>query len=247
MQIQTEGIVLRATKYAEADLILNVMTKKFGKIGIYAKNARRLKSPLMSSGQIFSHSDMIVSTFDGKYRMKSAELINNHFAISQTFEKTCVGYYYLQFTEKISIEEQTNIRLFELLKTMLNVLQKENNYLLQKVIFDLKIIDIFGYKPNIEHCVHCSRKDHLGNYFGIYEGGRICLFCKSENRDLIRLDSTSFRLINYILGCNIENVEKIFEAKISRSILLELNLMLEKYIDYHFDNVDLPTRKMLIL
>ncbi len=243
MQIQTEGIVLRATKYAESDLILNVLTKKFGKIGVYAKNARRLKSPLMSSTQLFSYSDMQITTFDGRYRLLNADLINNHFKISSSVEKTYLGYYFLQFTEKVSMEEYTNLKLFELLQQMLSILQNEDNILLQKVVFDIKLINIFGYKPTVSRCAVCNRTESLGNSFKVEEGGRICDSC-AKNFSGIKLDSTSFRLIDFILK---KSLDEIFRINVSEVILKEVDRVLNKYVDYHFENLGLSTRDFLII
>ncbi len=247
MQVQTEGIVLRATKYSEADLIVNIFTKKFGKIGAYAKHARRMKSPLMSATQIFSLSNMTLSSFDGRYKLVQADLIDNNFSISSSYAKTYLGYYFLQFVEKISLEEHTNLRLFELLKSALASLKRNENILLQKIIFDLKIIDIFGYKPVMSQCTLCGKNEQLGNNFNISEGGRVCFDCMQSVAQTMpynfRLDSTSFRLMDFILK---NDYEIILQAKISDIILMELNTLLDKYIDYHFDNLDLHTRKMLI-
>lgn len=243
MQLETEGIVLRTTQYSDSDLIINVFTKKFGKIGVYAKNARRLKSPLMSSSQIFAHSNMIINTFDGRYKLAKAELINNNFKISSSYQKLYLGYYYLQFVEKNLLEESTNIRLFELLKDSLANLQENNNFLLQKIVFDLKAVDIFGYKPNVNECVVCSSRSNLGNNFLISDGGRICNSCMDKNFNTRLLDSTTYRLISFILQNNFSNISK---ANISDVILKELNRVLDNYIDYHFDNIDMTTRKMLI-
>lgn len=244
MQIQTEAIVLRATQYSESDVILNVFSKKFGKIGAYAKHARRMKSPLMSASQLFSISNMTLSTFDGRYRLMQAELIDNNFALSSSYERTYLGYYFLQFVEKVSLEEQTNLRLYEHLKTSLRCLKTEKNFLLQKIIFDLKIADIFGYKPIISQCVLCKKQEHIGNYFEISEGGRICKDCFSINQHKhYKLDSTSFRFMEYILK---NEHQTILQAKVSGYILKEINTLLDHYIDYHFDMLDLHTRKMLV-
>lgn len=243
MQIQTEGIILRSTKYSESDLILNVLTKKLGKIGIYAKNARRIKSPLMSSVQIFAHSNMMLSSVDGKYRLKSAELIDNNFSISYSYEKTYLGYYFLQFVEKVSMESQTNLRLFNLLREMLLLLKDDYGILIQKIIFDLKMLHIFGYKPNIGTCIRCGSDQNKGNFFSTIEGGRICSLCVGERDRGVLLDSTSFRLMDYIWK---NDIQKILQANVSVDILREINEAMDHYIDYHFDNVDLSTRKMLI-
>ena len=46
--IEVEGIVLSITEYGETSRIINVMTKD-GIIGMMAKGARTLKSPLRST------------------------------------------------------------------------------------------------------------------------------------------------------------------------------------------------------
>ena len=236
--------MLRSTQFSESDVILNVFTKKFGKLGVYVKHARRLKSPLMSSAQIFSCSNMFITTFDGRYRLQRAELLDNNFAISSSYERVYLGYYYLQFVEKSTMDGLTNLRLYELLKEMLHILKQNDHFLLQKVIFDLKIIQIFGYKPSIRQCVVCGSTQKLGNNFCIEGGGRVCTTCREQTRIGLKLDSTSFRLMEYIFSNSIQDV---LSKNIATGILEELNKMLDRYIDFHFDNMDLSTRKLLML
>lgn len=244
MQLKTEAIVLRGTKYSESDLIINVFSRKLGKIGVYAKNARRLKSPLLSSTQIFSYSMMNISTFDGKYKLVNAELINNYYDISSSYEKTFLAYYFVQFVDRISHEGQTNIKIFELLKNSLENLKGCSNILLQKVIFDTKLIFINGLFPELNSCVECGKAENLGNTFSIANGGRVCMNCnKSLISNFMKLDSTTFRFLDFVLR---NSYKTILEANVDASILNELNKLLDDYIDFHFDNLNLSTRQMLV-
>lgn len=244
MRLQTEAIVLRATKYSESDVILNIYTQKYGKMGVYAKNARRLKSPLMSSAQIFAHSSMMISTYDGRFRLTKSDLINNNYHITAEFERINLGYYYLQFVEKISLEGEANIKLFNLLRTALEVLQQNNNYFLQKITFDMKVIEIFGYKPVVDRCASCGKFNDIGNVTDIPSGGRICAICAGEHPASIveKLDSTSYKLMDFIQK---NNYKVIMDARVNESILKEVNLFLNKFIDYHFENMEISTRKYL--
>ena len=244
MQIETEAIVLRTTKYAESDLILNVFTQKFGKIGIYAKNARRLKSPLMSSSQIFAYSNMMIRGYNGKYNLSKAELIDNNYRISDDMDSLYLGYYYLQFVEKAGLEEETNIKLFNLLKSSLLSLQENSNYILQKIYFDMKIIEIFGYKPIIDRCTFCGKNIQIGNYMIISSGGRVCNSCMvgEESNNSLKLDTTSYLLMDFIQK---GNLDKLLASKVSPIILKEVNKFLDQFIDYYFDNIGLTTRNFL--
>ena len=83
MIIQTEAIVIRSTKYSDSDCILTLFTRKMGKLGVYSKNARLMKSPLMSGSQIFAYSNVTINTRDGKYRLSNADLISNFYKIQR--------------------------------------------------------------------------------------------------------------------------------------------------------------------
>ena len=243
MQLQTEGIVLRSTNYSEADVILNIYTLKYGKIGAYAKYARRLKSPLMSFAQPFAYGNVFISTSDGRYKLTKAELIDNNYKITSDYERINLGYYYLQFVEKAGFESEANIKLFTLLKNALKELQSNDNYLLQKVVYDMKIVESFGYKPNMVSCINCGGQENLGNGVDFAEGGRICSNCFGQSqRENIRMDSTSFRFIKYAQE---HTYNTILQAQVNKKILLEINTFMDKFIDYHFDGINLTTRKLL--
>lgn len=244
MQLQTEGIVLRSTKYSESDVILNIYTQKYGKLGAYAKNARRLKSPLMSSSQPFAYSNMFISTTDGRFKLTKAELIDNNYKISADYERINLGYYFLQFVEKIGAEKEANIKLFTLLKNALKELQTNDNYLLQKIVFDMKISESYGYKPNMRSCIHCGKKDSLSNMVDFSEGGRVCVECtsKTAGKYSLKLDSTSFRFMEYI---QTNTFASVMDAEVNKLILMEVNKFMDRFIDYHFEGLELSTRKLL--
>jgi len=244
MIIQTEAIVIRNTKYSDADCILTLFSKKMGKFSVYSKNARLMKSPLMSSSQIFAYSNVNVTTRGGKSRLTSADLINNYYKLSSQVEKTYLGYYMLELVEKLGMEGQSNIRLFQLLIDSLEELQKNENYILQKVIFELKLLDYTGFHPNVGSCINCGEKQNLGNDFAPGEGGRLCINCSKEVYEKSRYDTTTFRLMDYIQR---NPTNKILQAQISSQISMELSQLLDSYIKYHLPEIRIKTREYLIL
>lgn len=244
MIIQTEAIVIRSTKYSDADCILTLFTRKMGKLGVYSKNARLMKSPLMSGSQIFAYSNVNVTTRDGKFRLANADLINNYYKLSSQVEKTYLGYYMLELVEKLAMEGQSNIRLFQLLIDSLEELQKNENYVLQKVIFEMKLLDYTGFKPNVISCIHCGERQGLGNYFSPGEGGRVCINCLKEIPEKSRYDTTTFRLMDYIQK---NSTSKILQASISSQISTELSELLDSYIKHHLSEIRIKTREYLIL
>lgn len=244
MIIQTEAIVIRSTKYSDSDCILTLFTRKMGKLGVYSKNARLMKSPLMSGSQIFAYSNVTINTRDGKYRLSNADLISNFYKIAGSVEKTYLGYYMLELVEKLSMEGQSNIRLFQLLADSLYELEKNDNIILLKTVFELQLLDYSGFRPNASRCIVCGDSSSLGNYFAPQEGGRVCISCMGQVNIKYRYDSTTFRLIEYIQN---NHISRVLEAKISRQIIEELSGLLDYYIKFHLSEIRLKTREYLIL
>ena len=46
--VKVKGIVISESNYSETSKLLNIFTKEYGIVGIIAKGAKRLKSPLRS-------------------------------------------------------------------------------------------------------------------------------------------------------------------------------------------------------
>ena len=112
MQIETEGIVVKTVKYGEADTILTVVSKKLGKITVFAKASKRVKSPLMSASQIFAYSNFVLSRQTSSYRLQRLDLIKNYYSLSSDLDRFFHASYYMELAEKLMIENQTNIKLF---------------------------------------------------------------------------------------------------------------------------------------
>ena len=55
--LNTQGIVLKSVTYKENDLILTIFTRKLGKISAIARGAKKSKSSLLSSSQIFAYAN----------------------------------------------------------------------------------------------------------------------------------------------------------------------------------------------
>ena len=55
------GVILRETPIGEADKMMTVLTAKYGRISVFARGAKRLKSPLFTASQLFSYSELTIS------------------------------------------------------------------------------------------------------------------------------------------------------------------------------------------
>ena len=75
--VRTKGIVIKIANSSENDKILTVLTAERGKIRVFCKGAKKLKSAFLASTEFLSFSDMLLFEGNGDlYNLNSAEAIN---------------------------------------------------------------------------------------------------------------------------------------------------------------------------
>lgn len=243
MYIETEGIVIRVTKYSEADLILHVFTRKMGKITVFSKASKRIKSPFMSSSQPFAYSNFYLAAASGSYRLQRAELLKSYYKLTSDLYKYYFACYILEFTEKVLFENQTNIRLFELVQDSLEELETNDNIELIRIIFELSALDYIGSKPEVLKCANCGiiSLDRT-NCFSVIEGGAICKDCCSKVSPIIKVDPTTIRLMDYIYS---QDFKTSARAKVSPIIIREIRKLLDYYIQEHLGDLNLKSAEFI--
>ncbi len=241
--INTQGIVLKAVRYEENDIILTLFTRKLGKVSALAKGAKRNKSSLLSSSQLFSYSNYNLKKQGGMYRVNQSDIIKSFYDISYDIEAFSYATYITKLVENSTLENQTNNRLFILLAQTLHLLtQKDTDKKFITRAFELKFLDYIGFKPIVNRCSSCSSKDLKNPVFNVYEGGVICGLCSEHLQNNLKIDVTTTKLMEYILSNDILQCSK---AKVSKYIVYELGKILKPYLHEYVDNVNLKSLYLL--
>ena len=91
----TMGLVLKETRYREADRILTILTPKLGVITAMAANSLRLKSKLFSACGLFCYSEFTLVPGRNMYIVREAEVQNIFHGVSSSpfspLPGTCAG------------------------------------------------------------------------------------------------------------------------------------------------------------
>lgn len=243
MVLNTQAIVIKSVKYKENDLILTLFSRKLGKVSAIAKGAKKSKSPLLSTSQVFSYGNYTLKKQGEMYRVYQADLIKSFYNIAYNIDSFAYATYITKLVENSIFENQSNNRLFVLLAQTLNLyLDDEVDKRFLTRVFELKYLDYMGLKPQINRCTSCLKVDNSMNIFNINEGGIICNNCKTNYNDNIDIDVTTIRLMEYILS---NEVKICVRAKVSKYILYQLENLLIKYLKTYVENLNLKSLYML--
>lgn len=144
-QHTAKAIVLKKSKYGEADLIVRVLTNEGAKIALMARGA--LKSKKRFAGGVLEPTHFVSisykesKTSTGLFVLEEASLIKDFKNLRTDYDRLEIALYFLNIIEKISQEGDAHAHdVFNLLGNSLSVLENAKQIQLLKVQFALKLL-----------------------------------------------------------------------------------------------------------
>ena len=224
-----DALVLRETKYKEADRILTLYTSQLGKITVKAPGALRKGSKIGAATQQLTYSELTLLSRQGMLTVSEAVFKESFKGLREDFENYCLGCYFAECVEALTVDEMKDTAVMQLI---LNSLFALSNHLynpeLIKAAFELRLMCILGYEPDLSHC-HVCGKDNPEQPFIGYEKGLICCRkCRNaETGPTSILCGSSLDAMRYICSAN---PKKLFSFEVDDEALERLASACEHYI-----------------
>ena len=217
-----EGIVISETNYSESSKILNVLTSKYGQIGIISKGCRNMKSKLRGVSR-----KLIYGTFNIYYKenglstLISVDVINSFSKTLMDLEKISYASFIIDLTYQVVKQNDSN-EIFDLLKNTLIKLEEGLNPLVLTNILELKLLDYLGISPNIDSCCECGSTKSIVT-LSSEKGGYICKNCY-QNEPLV--SEKTVKIIRMYYYVDISSISKL---DVSSEVTKEITRFLDDY------------------
>jgi DNA repair protein RecO (recombination protein O) len=143
----SEAVILARRNFSEADRILTVYTKHYGKLTLIAKGVRKPKSRKRGSVEVFSHIKFSAARGKNLDIVTEVEPVDTFEEIRDTLKKASVAYYIVEAVNKLTQEGEENKELFTLLVDYLNKLKASKSLKQLRLNFILKLLTNLGYWP----------------------------------------------------------------------------------------------------
>lgn len=144
------AIVLSCHDYGERDLILSLFTLEHGRIKAFAKGARnsvkRFGGRLEPANCIEA---IIVIRDESMSILKSSEISVCHTSILSRLESLATAIYACELIDLLAPEGHPVPRLFRLLATLIEYLDQNNASMSDRRFFEINLLNIMGYRPEI--------------------------------------------------------------------------------------------------
>lgn len=232
--LSTDALVLREVKYKEADRILTIFTSDRGKMTVKASNALRKNSKIGAGTQMLTYSDMVLYNNKGRYLVREANIKEGFDGLKLNFSNYALGCYLSECVESMC---QDNVPDREILQMLLNSLfALSNNMYDPKVVraaFEMRLISIMGYKPDLSSCVVCGRENPVEPVLGTQSGHICCRGCRNASVGNTKyLDDSSLSALRHIVNSK----PKSFIPKgVDGESLEKLEKAAEEFFQHHTD------------
>ncbi|MEA3485562.1 MAG: DNA repair protein RecO C-terminal domain-containing protein, partial [Candidatus Aerophobetes bacterium] len=97
--------------------------------------------------------------------------------------------------------------------------------------FELKFLDILGYRPCLEKCINCGKKLEFipSPCLSIRGGGILCEACQEKDKKRLAVSRPLIKLMEHLLYLT---PERGCQLKIDKKIRRELKAVLQAFLSY---------------
>ena len=145
MYFKTEGIILKRRDFGEADRIVTMFTKDFGKVIALAKGVRRPRSKKAGHLEHGTWCKVFIAKGKSLDLLTEVETIKSFDILDLDPDKASKICHLLELVESLTPEHQKNYRVFMLLKEYLEKVQKEEDFNLVSGVFKIKLLSSLGF------------------------------------------------------------------------------------------------------
>jgi DNA repair protein RecO (recombination protein O) len=227
---RVEAIVLRRSDMGEADRLLTVFTAGRGKLRLLAKGVRKTLSRKAGHVELFMHSTFLLAKGRTWDIVTQADTIESYQPLRQDLLRTTYAHYVAELVDRFTEEADESRPLFDLLRATLARLSERDDPYLAVRFFELSLLSLAGYQPQLFLCVRCQTSlEPVTNYFSAEGGGVLCPRCGEGVAQAEPLAVNTLKVLRFLQTREYDLVRRL---NLSPGLRTELEQLLYRYIVY---------------
>jgi DNA repair protein RecO (recombination protein O) len=239
---KSEAIVLHTYNLTESSKIVVLLTPLKGKVRAVGKGVRRTKSKFGSALEPITHIEVQIHSKEGRelQTLSQAETRESFPSIRSDLSRLGLALVMCELMEQFVQENEESSRPFVLLLLSLKTLESmSKNYGSLLISFYMRVLDISGLPPELNHCVSCKHKLQNHAYLDPSAGGALCGRCSAGMG--VKLSAGSLTIMQRLFASDWTMLERIrIPTPSAHEILSALNAYL-----YHHTGRELRSARFL--
>jgi len=238
---RTQAIILKRSDFFEADRLLTLYTPDRGKMRAIAKGIRKPTSRKGGHLELFTHSQLLVAKGMNLDIITQAEIIEPFLPLREDLLRTSYACYVSELLDQIAEENIPNPRLFFLLRDTLGWLSESEDLALTTRFYELRLLGLTGYQPQLFHCVRCRAllEPNGRFFFSPMEGGGLCEHCglsspgEARQRGAMPLSLPALKVLRFFQTreyelCRRVHIRPALHAELERVMYRYITFILER-------------------
>lgn len=232
MQITTKGLIIKVMDVKDNDRLITVLTADFGLIRAFVSGAKRTNNKNHTTTTLFCYCDFLLTKSGDTYKVKESNLISSFFKLSSDIVKLSLAQYFCELAGVFASEDTAATEHLRLLLNSINFLcTNEKNIFILKALYELRILTISGYMPDLTACSYCGKFDDDLMCFYYENGSLACGDCKEDGK-FSYLDKTLLYAMRHIIY---SDFSKLFNFTIPEEHAKKLSKISEEYLIFQTD------------
>jgi DNA repair protein RecO (recombination protein O) len=227
---RTEAIVLKTTPLGEADSLVILYTPGLGKLRAVAKGVRRPTSRLVGHLEPLTCVELALARGQNLDIITQAQVLESFGPLKAHLTGASQGIYIAELVDGFGTEGSANPPLYSLLLDTLRFLSHSPGVELALRYFELKLLQLSGFMPELHRCVECRREPPPGQHrFSPDTGGVLCTSCSPPGCLILPLTLQAIKVLRFLRGAQLGGVARL---RVSPTLGEELRSLLRATIRY---------------
>lgn len=232
---RTQALILRRRDFGEADRVLTVLTPNHGRVDVIAKGARKPISAKTGHVELFTKADMLINRGRELEVASQAEMVEAYLPLREELQRGAYANYVAELVIRFTAEsDEQDSRLFDLVDDTFARLSNDNDPRLAVRYFEMHILSLAGFKPELNECV-VSREPILpeDQFFSFADGGVVSPTQTQVVGSLTPISLNTLKLLRHMQRSGYSHVKTLdiplgLHSEVERILLGYITYILER-------------------
>lgn len=230
---RSEAVILKHSDWGEADRLLVLFTLESGKVRAIAKGARKLRSRKAGHLEPFTRASLLLARGRDMLIVTQAETLDAFLPLRENLRLPTYASYIVELIDRFTYEEGENQAIYRLLVDTLKRLCTHDDPALVVRYYELRLLDLVGFRPQLFHCVQCGAViQPQDQYFSAEMGGVLCPTC---GRGVAGSKPITMNALRYLRHFQRSSFAEAARASLTPTLNRELETIIYHYIVYHLE------------
>ena len=227
---RVEAVILRHTDWGEADRLIWLYTREMGKLRAVGKGVRKPGSRKAGHLEPFMRANLQLARGRDLPQITQAETVEAYLPLRDSLMLATCASYVVELLDRFTYEEGENFSLYRLLYETLNRLCTAPDPNLVLRYYEIRLLDLLGFRPHLFQCANCGTKIQPQNqYFSAQQGGVLCPKCGEQAPGVHPI---SINALKYLRHFQRSGFTEAGRAQLTPSLNSEMENLMQHYLTY---------------